>query len=374
MSVSRIILSINVRWWNAEAAYALNLAEGLIAAGHRVWMIVNPGSPVHRRAEEAGVPVLTDIHLDAIVPTIHIANLRRLLTLIDREGIQIINSFKSNGSFLFTMARRLRPQICFIKTRGEARPPRRTRINRYLYGSRACDGLIAVGSPVKRWIEELEITGQRMTVIRYGDAGLGSVSKADAAAARREFGIEPQSIVLTLLGRTQRVKGHRLLLEALAHLNSTHCHALFLVKDLKEFPLELQMLEEMIDTLKLRERVTILGFRKDLARVLSITDLGVIPSLDSEVNCRVAVEFFSLGIPVLSFPTGTLPDIVRHQQNGYLTSAKTAVALANALQWMIEDGSRLSRLGEEAKKDFETHYTRETMTRDTLAFYGVCCD
>ena len=146
MSISRILLSINVRWWNAEAAYALNLARGLKDRGCQVWMIVNPQSPVHKKAEEFGIPVITDIDLDSISPLSHMSNLFKLLNYVDSFNIQLINSFKSNGSFLFSLVRRLRRHVCYVKTRGEARPPRRNMANRYLYGKRGCDGLIAVGT------------------------------------------------------------------------------------------------------------------------------------------------------------------------------------------------------------------------------------
>ena len=51
MPLKSVLLSINVRWWNAEAAYAVNLARGLILNGIEVMLIVNPGSPVHQKAE-----------------------------------------------------------------------------------------------------------------------------------------------------------------------------------------------------------------------------------------------------------------------------------------------------------------------------------
>lgn len=370
MSVKRILISINVRWWNAEAAYALNLARGLVAEGCWVRMIVNPGSPVHSKAEAIGIPVITDIQLDSVSPLVHLKNLRRLLQEIDREKIQLINSFKSNGSFLFSLARRFRPALSHIKTRGEARAPRRNALNRLLYSG--CDGIIAVGSPVLGWLQDLGLTGQRMKVIHYGDTGMENAVPEEKEAVRKQLHIPPGAIVLTLLGRTQAVKGHQLLLEALKRLKRKTCHLLFLVKDLDEFPEELRRLEAFIDAHDLRESVTITGFQEELGRVLSITDLGVIPSLASEVNCRVAVEFFSMGIPVLSFPTGTLPDIIRHEGNGFLTREKSASDLVEGVKWILSDPDRMRLCGEEAKKDFCEHYTIEKMTGDTLAFYQSC--
>jgi len=372
MSGYRILIAINVRWWNAEAAYALNLALGLRADGHQVWMMVNPGSPVHLKARAQDIPVITDILLDSVSPLRQLANLRRILRVVDNRKIELINSFKSNGAFLFGIVRRLRPGLCHIKTRGEARPPVRNAINRRVYS--ACDGIIAVGSPVRKWLQDLDLPEhQNIDTVYYGDGGLVRCPTVDRLAVRAELGIDGKAAVLTLLGRTQAVKGHRLLLEAMLALPPGSCHLLFLVKDPAEFPAELQMLERYIGENNLQARVTILGFQTDLARVLSITDLGVIPSLNSEVNCRVAVEFFSLGIPVLSFPTGTLPDIIRHGENGFLASARSVESLVEGINWFLERPERLQTCGDQAKRDFAERYTLEKMTRDTLQFYRRCC-
>ena len=40
----RILITSNVRWWNAEAAYAAILARELLNAGHKVWVLTLPNS------------------------------------------------------------------------------------------------------------------------------------------------------------------------------------------------------------------------------------------------------------------------------------------------------------------------------------------
>ena len=372
MSEQRILLSINVRWWNAEAAYAVNLARGLLEKGCRVWMIVNQDSPVQKKAEKYGIPVITNIQLDALSPLSHFFNFRKILRLIDTQNIQLINSFKSNGSFLFSLVRYLRPHLTYIKTRGEARAPLQHFVNRKLYGVGACDGIIAVGSPVKKWLQELKLEGQRLGIVHYGESPISRQPDSTRESVRRDFNIPAESNVLTLLGRTQRVKGHQLLLDSMRQFKNEPFHLIFLVKDLDEFPEELQQLQHSITEYGLQQQVTILGFQEDLARLLSITDIGVIPSLSSEVNCRVAVEFFSLGIPVLAFPTGTLPDLIRDRENGYLTEDKKESALVEGIQWMSSDKKRLRRMGIEAHKNYLEFYTLEKMTHETLQFYDLC--
>jgi len=43
---------------------------------------------------------------------------------------------------------------------------------------------------------------------------------------------------------------------------------------------------------------SIVGYREDIQDVMSALDLGVIPSIGSEVICRVAFELMAVGVPL----------------------------------------------------------------------------
>ncbi len=373
MTIHNVLLAINVRWWNAEAAYAVNVARGLMEKGINVWMIVNPDSPVHHKAMENRINIITDIFLDSMSPIVHMKNLARLLCLVDQKKIQIINSFKSNGSFLFYLARMLRPGLVYIKTRGEARPPKQHFGNRFLYGEKACDGIITVGNQVKAWVDALLThTDQKTIVIHYGDSPVPIPAGNSKKKFRDRFNIPKDATVLALLGRTQAVKGHLILLKSLQILNDKTFHLLCLVKDLGEFPDILQQMETFIQQADLENQVTIMGFQDKLEEVMSCIDCGVIPSLQSEVNCRVCVEFLSSGIPVIAFPTGTLPDIVQHKKNGYLCPEKSELALVSAFNWIRNNPNEFKQAGEQAMEDYKRRFTLDTLSTKTLGFYKMC--
>ncbi len=369
-----IFITINVRWWNAEAAYAVNLARGLMIRGYKVWLIVNNQSPVHFKALNYNIPVITDIELDTYSLTKQISNLRKLLAYIDLYHIKVIHSFKSNGSFLFSFARYLKPEIIHIRTRGEARPPKNHFLNRRAYGKSACDGVIAVGDIVKNWINELNAKIDHLQTIYYGDSAVQfepGLRRQDHQLFRY---LSPDTVTFALVGRTQDIKGHLKALKALAKLNTNDLklHLFFLVKDLDEFPTELVALKQFIEANQLTKKVTITDFLPDLGNVLSLIDFGIIPSLASEVNCRVAVEFFSLGKPVIVFPTGSLPEVVRHDVSGLVCADKTSGALAVAIQKLAGNCELRAKLAENALLEFQNRFKLSILVDKTLNFYKVC--
>lgn len=376
MSVSSVLIAVNVRWWNAEAAYALNVARGLMKKGIKTWLLVNPGSPVHAKAEACRIPTVTNVLLDSRSPLIHLKNLSVLRRFVVQNNIDVINSFKSNGAFVFSIIRGLHPDICYIKTRGTAQPPKNHFLNRFIHGPAVCDGIITVGRQVRNWIGTL-LRGEEVqstAVIYYGDNPPVSERSEAKEKIKSRLGLSGDKKVIALLGRTQRVKGHMILLEAFASMPEKYLQLLFLVKDLDEYPEQLEEIRTFIHRHNLDERVAIQGFQSNLDEVFTVIDCGVIPSLASEVNCRVCVEFFSAGIPVIAFPTGSLPDIIDHGKNGYLCEHKTGDSLRKGLEWFMQLGDSYLDIRENAIKEYQEHYTLEKLAMKTLEFYENCIE
>ncbi len=359
-----ILLSINVRWWNAEAAYAINVARVFKNNGHHVWLIVNRESPVETKAIHYDINTITQVDLDTRSILKQVKNLKWLFKFVDSEKIDIINSFKSNGAALYSVIKRYRPHITYVKTRGDARPPKNNIFNRALYGGSGCHGIITVGESVKRWVEGLNLKHQKIKTIYYGDSPVSQNPNIVTYDSKEK--------VLLLIGRTQQVKGHLYILDAIARLKDKSIKLWFLVKDLEEYPQELAEIRHFIEFEQLEAQVVIMGFQKDLEKILRKAHLGVVPSVESEVNCRVVVELFSMGIPVLAFPTGTLPELIQHKKNGYLCKERSVEELVKGIKYLFSKHCDYSNLRNRALESYQTKYTLEKLFNETLNFYQDC--
>lgn len=86
-------------------------------------------------------------------------------------------------------------------------------------------------------------------------------------------------------------------------------------------------------------------------RVLySAADVTVIPSRQDNLP-NTGTEALACGTPVVAFNVCGLPDIVRHQQTGYLAKAFDVEDLARGIQWVLADRERLGRLSIMARQD-----------------------
>src|SRR6516165_8972428 len=67
--------------------------------------------------------------------------------------------------------------------------------------------------------------------------------------------------------------------------------------------------------------IQFLGWQRDVAAVLSDLDVLVVPSGSLDSAPRVILEAFASSVPVVAFPSGGIPEIVRDGSNGFLTAA-----------------------------------------------------
>jgi glycosyltransferase involved in cell wall biosynthesis len=113
--------------------------------------------------------------------------------------------------------------------------------------------------------------------------------------------------------------------------------------------------------------ISFVDWQDDIAQVYSDLDLLVVSSRATEATTRVILEAYSARVPVVAFPSGGIPEILRDGETGFLTAAISPEALAERIVSALQmDKERLSNLAERARREWARYYTVE-IYRD-----GVC--
>lgn len=81
----------------------------------------------------------------------------------------------------------------------------------------------------------------------------------------------------------------------------------------------------------------------------SAADVMVVPSRQ-EAFGQTASEAHACGTPVVAFNTCGLPDIVSHENTGYLALPFDSIDLARGIKWILGDSHRLSLLRENSRQ------------------------
>jgi glycosyltransferase involved in cell wall biosynthesis len=60
---------------------------------------------------------------------------------------------------------------------------------------------------------------------------------------------------------------------------------------------------------------------------------------------NTVIEAIACGLPVVAYRVGGLPDMVRHEWNGYLADPEDPVDFARGIEWVLADEDRRRTLG-----------------------------
>ena len=372
----KILIGSNVNWWNAEAAYAAKIAQLLMQSGHKVFVLTLPDSLNSQKLASLGLPLVEHINLNSNNPFKLFLSYQKLKKFIDEEQIELINPHLSEGFPLFVFAalatRSTRPEtpIAIVRTRGTTRPLRNNWINRKIHRDWT-DYHITVGKIVsQRLLNVVPQIGDKVKTI-YFPAECSELPSKPVKNFRKEFEIPENSRVISVVGRIRPVKGQRILIQGFSELLSEFPDIVLLMpyRDTSENEPEMTALRIDINRLNLKDNVIMIPEREDILQIMEFSALGIVSSVDSEVICRVAMEFFSVATPVVAFPTGCLPEIIRHEQNGMLAKNKTMEALVAEMRNVLSNPELSDRISQGARRDAEVRFDPKIMLDKTLEVF-----
>ena len=171
---------------------------------------------------------------------------------------------------------------------------------------------------------------------------------------KRELGIPENALIIGTVGRLEPVKGPEFLIEAAKYIIPKHPNTYFLFAGDGHLK---KNLEKKASDLGIKNNIIFLGWRNDIAKIISVYDIFVLPSLNEGMG-RVLVEAMALGKPIVASNAGGIPDLVTHGKNGFLVPPKDPRELANYIQILLEDGEKREKMGM-AGKDMVKNFSKE---------------
>ena len=233
------------------------------------------------------------------------------------------------------------------KTRGQLR------LQRQAY--RCATKVVANSPAARRALLNEGIPHRSIAVIANGvDAGAG-VPRPPA----------PRRHTIITVANLRPEKNHELLLRAAAGL-------------VRRFPdLRLQFvgdgprrgaLAALAQSLGLERHVEFLGHRDDVADLLAAADIFVLPSR-SEALPNSVLEAMAAGLPVVASAVGGLTDVIDDGRTGALVPPDDPVALATAMQRILEHPRLADTLGTNAREAVIGRYSFDRMANEFEALY-----
>jgi N-acetyl-alpha-D-glucosaminyl L-malate synthase BshA len=183
---------------------------------------------------------------------------------------------------------------------------------------------------------------------------------------RRELGLRDE-VVIFHASNLRPLKRIDVLLEALARLQPRPTVKLLLLAGGDFAPYAADVLRlGLEDTILLRENVN------EIEDYLQVADLGLFTS-DSESFCLSILEGMFFGCPSVATRVGGIPEVMEDGRSGWLAPAGDAVALAAAVQALLDDPARRRELGRAAQQRARERFTAEAIVPRYEALYRRVC-
>ncbi len=166
------------------------------------------------------------------------------------------------------------------------------------------------------------------------------------------------NLVIGLVGRISRWKGHHLLLEAFDRLQQKFINIslVFIGSPPNDQTFFLSQLNDSIAEKKLGRKVSILPFTSDIEKVWACIDIAVVPSTEPEPFGLVAIEAMHHSKPVVAAKHGGLLEIIEHNKTGLLFEPNHVDALCSSLEILLENTELRKELGEAGKAFVKEHF------------------
>ena len=231
------------------------------------------------------------------------------------------------------------------------------------------DRLLATLAATDRLVFEAEATSElfapyadaeHRVVVRYGvdiDGMARYEWTFDREAARAEYEIRDDAVVLLSVGVIVERKAAACLMEAFIEIADVHPEAtLVIIGDYHCAYSEI--LHGLIDDAGLDDRLRLLPITPEIWQWYAVSDVLVSAS-DIESLPRSLLEAMAFGLPSLSTDVFGVPEVIEDGRNGWLFSARDMVALVAALNRVLsfspEERKAVGEAGREtARRDFRS--------------------
>jgi glycosyltransferase involved in cell wall biosynthesis len=321
------------------------------------------------------LPHVASVHEYGIRRLYHPATLlsqARLAHDLRRLGIQVFQSFGFYPNVFGLPAARLAGTpvaLASIRDTGDHLTPLQRRLQRVV--CRVADGILVNAEAVRERLVTEGYNPRSISVIHNGIAAAPPDAQP-SPDVRGALGLPPGARVITLLSRLTRLKGAEYFLEAAALIARRFEDVRFLV--VGDGPPVAgtnyrTTLEHYAALLGITDRVVFTGLRADVRLLLRESTVSVLPSL-SEGLSNVLLESMAAGIPVVATRVGGNPEAVEDGVSGILVPSRDALALAAALERLLDDPELAARMGRAGRERVAGQFSVEQMVRRTEDVYA----
>ena len=312
--------------WGGGSVVVLSIVKAMIARGDKVWVVaLDPETEQHFR--DAGAAPVSIPGWKRSLSPLDVVPLWHLYQLCRREKFDLVATHTSKGGMLGRIAARMAgvPNIVhYVHGFGfhQFTPWLMKQVYVMFEKLGACseDLMITVGEEHRQIAIKLRIEkGENIRTILNG-IEVGRFLQASRLSARRELGFGADEIILGSVGRLATQKGFEYMIDAMPKIVAAHPKVRLVLSGKGELE---SALRQRAKDRGVEERVTFLGFRRDVPALVAAFDVFVHPSLWEGLSISL-MEAMVAGCPIVCSRIPGNVEMIKHLETGRFAGARRA--------------------------------------------------
>jgi glycosyltransferase involved in cell wall biosynthesis len=348
------------REWRGGQRQSFFLAKELKQKGLPFLFVVQPESPLHQKASEAGLPVFPlkirgEFDLGATL---------RLAWAMKRRKCLLAHFHDAHSAAVGSAAASLAKVRYRVITRRVDFPLKKNYFSRRKYRKNV-DAVIAISEGVKKVLIEGGVDPGLIEIIPSGIDFSPFDEASGSDYLRRELSFFPDDYLVGIVAHLADHKGHKYLIQATKILKEHSPKIKVIV--VGEGPLQMELNRQVKDS-DVEDMVFFLGFREDVPRILSSLDLFVLSSYLEGLGTSI-LDAMASKLPVVATRTGGIPEVVIDGETGLLVPPRDPEALAQAILKLYRNRALASRFGRRGYEVVHQKFSAEAMARKVVLLY-----
>ncbi|PKL52485.1 MAG: glycosyltransferase family 1 protein [Nitrospira bacterium HGW-Nitrospira-1] len=344
--------------WGGQEIRIIRESLGMIKSGYRVIIAAPEQSNIFRRAKELNIYTFP-----AQFQKKNPLSFVKILSLINNEGVNIVNTHSSSDSWVATISARLsrvRPKV--IRTRHLSTSISRSYLSRLIYNWLP-DAIITTGEEIRqRMIMDNGFDAGKIFSIPTGiDLDMFNIEKVKPAIQRDGYAVG-------MVGVLRSWKGHNYFIEAIPLiLKAIPDASFYIVGDGPQY----RNIKGMIENLGLTGKVFMQGHREDIPEIIASLDVLVHPSYANEGVPQSILQAMAMQRPVVASDAGAIKEAVIDEKTGFLIVPKKPEQIAERVIEFYRKPELRRKFGKEGRRFVKENYSFEKMLDKIEALYKM---
>lgn len=218
------------------------------------------------------------------------------------------------------------------------------------------DLLICVSNAVKLNLQNAYRTkAEKLVTVNNG------ISFSKNSRFNNSLNIDNSKINFVLIGRIKPShKGQNLLIDAVRKLDSgilNKAHFYLVGSPVESQTYMLDEVKDRIANYKLRSKISIIPFVKEISTIYNEIDVVVVPSTFDDPFPTTVLEGMYFAKPVIGTAVGGIPEMIENLKTGFIVKRDCEIDLSNKIKYFIKNPQSIKKMGLKGKERFNDNFS-----------------